>query len=167
MVTAHIIKAALPLSHPALHAQSKHMVSCLPTLLPAPLSALLPDMHIFLFSVDSALAGVNALLADIDVGKEPVAYCLMSPDGNVILSCDDDGQLETWSVKTRERRAASTDWLGEVGSMQAQQGSWVKARHWVWVVVVGEHEVASEGTTGMGGMGGTGGGASSFTLCLN
>lgn len=36
--------------------------------------------------------------SDIDAGLEPVLYCRMSPDGKVVLTCDDEGQLETWSV---------------------------------------------------------------------
>lgn len=38
------------------------------------------------------------LVANIDVGLEPLAYCLLSPDARHVLSCDDDGQLELWSV---------------------------------------------------------------------
>ncbi|KAG1679114.1 hypothetical protein FOA52_000469 [Chlamydomonas sp. UWO 241] len=59
------------------------------------------DMRIFVYDVEAALAGAarSVLRSDIDVGEEPVAYCLMSPSGDTVLSCDDDGQLETWSIQ--------------------------------------------------------------------
>jgi|LauGreDrversion2_5_1035112.scaffolds.fasta_scaffold185436_1 WD40 repeat protein len=51
-----------------------------------------------IYSVEDAVAGIMSELSNIDVGQEPVAFCLLSPDGKVLLSCDDDGQLETWSI---------------------------------------------------------------------
>ena len=55
------------------------------------------DCHVLIYSVEDAVAGIMSEMANIDVGQEPVAFCLLSPDGKVLLSCDDDGQLETWS----------------------------------------------------------------------
>lgn len=62
------------------------------------------DMHIFVYDVEKALGGdgQQALHADIDVGEEPVAYCLVCPNADTVLSCDDDGQLETWSTRASE-----------------------------------------------------------------
>ena len=48
-----------------------------------------------------AVAGqpkTKPVVANIDVGMEPLAYCLLSPDCSRVLSCDDDGQLELWTV---------------------------------------------------------------------
>ncbi|KAJ9517002.1 hypothetical protein QJQ45_027353 [Haematococcus lacustris] len=43
--------------------------------------------------------GAKPLVANIDVGLEPLAYCLLAPNKQTVLSCDDDGQLELWSVQ--------------------------------------------------------------------
>lgn len=51
-----------------------------------------------MYSVEDAVACMMSEVANIDVGLEPVAFCVISPDGRVVLSCDDDGQLETWST---------------------------------------------------------------------
>ena len=56
------------------------------------------DCHLFVYCVEDAVASMMSEVANIDVGLEPVAFCVISPDGKVVLSCDDDGQLETWST---------------------------------------------------------------------
>ncbi|KAG2499706.1 hypothetical protein HYH03_002641 [Edaphochlamys debaryana] len=40
------------------------------------------------------------LLATLDVGNEPLAYVVFSEDNKHLLSCDDEGQLELWSIST-------------------------------------------------------------------
>ncbi len=63
---------------------------------------LFADCQIIIFDTEDAARGVACVRANIDVGNEPVAYCLISPDGQTVLSCDDEGQLETWSVEKGE-----------------------------------------------------------------
>ena len=57
------------------------------------------DCHVIVFNVEDAVAGMLSEMANIDVGNEPVDFCILSPDAKVLLSCDDDGQLETWSTE--------------------------------------------------------------------
>ena len=57
------------------------------------------DCHVVIFNVEDAVAGMLSEMVNIDVGNEPVAFCLLSPDAKVLLSCDDEGQLETWSTE--------------------------------------------------------------------
>lgn len=38
------------------------------------------------------------LLCSIDVGAEPLAHIVFARDDKHILSCDDEGQLELWSL---------------------------------------------------------------------
>ncbi|GFH15517.1 uncharacterized protein HaLaN_11757, partial [Haematococcus lacustris] len=60
------------------------------------------DCRLLVWNVPLAVSGGRAaksLVANIDVGLEPLAYCLLSPNKQTVLSCDDDGQLELWSVK--------------------------------------------------------------------
>lgn len=49
--------------------------------------------------MEDAVAGMLSEMANVDVGNEPVDFCILSPDAKVLLSCDDDGQLETWSTE--------------------------------------------------------------------
>jgi hypothetical protein len=58
------------------------------------------DCRVILFNVEDAITGILCEAANIDVGEEPVLYCLLSPDASVLLSCDDEGQLETWNTGT-------------------------------------------------------------------
>ncbi|GAX75027.1 hypothetical protein CEUSTIGMA_g2473.t1 [Chlamydomonas eustigma] len=60
------------------------------------------DCRVILFNVEDAITGIICEAANIDVGAEPVSYCLLSPDSSVLLSCDDEGQLETWNTGTGE-----------------------------------------------------------------
>ncbi|GFH32844.1 uncharacterized protein HaLaN_32131, partial [Haematococcus lacustris] len=60
------------------------------------------DCRLLIWSVHQSLAGgggAKPLVANIDVGLEPLAYCLLAPNKQTVLSCDDDGQLELWSVQ--------------------------------------------------------------------
>ncbi|KXZ50265.1 hypothetical protein GPECTOR_17g904 [Gonium pectorale] len=40
------------------------------------------------------------LLCTLDVGAEPLAHVVFSQDSKHLLSCDDEGQLELWSIAT-------------------------------------------------------------------
>ena len=54
------------------------------------------DCHIFIFDTSDALDSSRATLqpmANINVGLEPVSYCVLSPNRDVVLSCDEDGQV--------------------------------------------------------------------------
>eukprot|EP00955_Chlamydomonas_euryale_P057194 356692-Chlamydomonas_euryale.AAC.2 len=84
-------EAVLTSASASLHASQAYMCSCMHA-----------DMRIFVYDVEKALAGSKEglLRANINVGEEPVAYCLVCPNGSTVLSCDDDGQLETWCIKT-------------------------------------------------------------------
>ena len=42
---------------------------------------------------------------DINVGLEPVSYCVLSPNGSVVLSCDEDGQVIFGETKAGQGRA--------------------------------------------------------------
>eukprot|EP00798_Chlamydomonas_sp_ICE-L_P023441 gene23441-30728_t len=57
------------------------------------------DCRLLVYSVESAMAGDTRASSNINVGNEPLLDCLMGGDGQHILSCDDDGQLELWDVK--------------------------------------------------------------------
>lgn len=61
------------------------------------------DCRLVVWSIEQVEQNIKRpLVANIDVGAEPLAYCLMAPDGQSVLSCDDDGQLELWSVENGE-----------------------------------------------------------------
>ena len=57
------------------------------------------DCHVVIFNMgDSDSASAFSVMVDIDTEHEPVAFCVLSPDAKVLLSANDDGELESWST---------------------------------------------------------------------
>lgn len=64
-----------------------------------------PDFWVFVYDVTASVDRVSKLVSEINLtneGGEAACFCLLSPNGDLVLTIDDDGQLATWRVEDGE-----------------------------------------------------------------
>lgn len=65
---------------------------------------------------------VSKLVSEINMtneGGEAACFCLLSPNGDLVLTIDDDGQLATWRVEDGGCAAGEGQWGRQEGVLGA------------------------------------------------